>query len=385
MFSFKNLFDTVKVTEAVRICDGKKDEIPASIFSCAQSEDVYIYAQTASAAYATHAEAAAEYAVEGTEASGAARYILRIKSTVTLGEYLACWNELCYNSESDLNDDDTVDSMCHECFGEAVYNWLRYVVGHDTPDRFPEPQGASIFDADPAQVADSYANYIYDRCSRRGHDRSDGSTGADERYINLSWRHDEHVSIYNRSMQWSGGVYDITARESSTQLSSGYAARQLNTSIRRNVQMTSDEDSVQVAKHGWINQLSAGKLSYQYADAYESRQAATGVRTTQIAAASGSRQASCGSYSNHLASGRGSRQAVAGNNVQLKTTAENCVMMSAGHGGAACGKVGSWIVLTEWVNGEPAVVAKRIDGVEIKADTWYTLRGGKLVETKPRA
>lgn len=363
MFSFKSLFDTVKVTEADRIRDGKKDKIPARIFFSTQAENVYIYAQTASAAYATHAEAAAEYAVEGMEGSGAARYILRIKSTMTLGEYLTHWNDLCNNSESNLNDDNTVNSMCHECFGEAVCNWLRYVVGHDTPERFPEPRGASIFDADPAQVADSYANYIYDRCSRHGHDRSDGSTGADERYIDLSWRHDEQVSIYNRSMQWSGGVYDMTAREKTTQFSSGCDARQLSTSIRRNVQMTSDEGSIQIAKHGFVNQAAAGQCSYQYADAYKSRQTATGVCTTQIAAAAESRQASCGSYSNHLASGRGSRQAVAGNNVQLKTTAENCVMMSAGHGGAACGKVGSWIVLTEWVNGEPAVVAKRIDGV----------------------
>lgn len=57
-------------------------------------------------------------------------------------------------------------------------------------------------------------------------------------------------------------------------------------------------------------------------------------------------------------------------------------MMSAGNGGVAKGKIGSWIVLTEWQGEEriPTVVAKRIDGAEIKEDTWYTLKNGELME-----
>ena len=61
-------------------------------------------------------------------------------------------------------------------------------------------------------------------------------------------------------------------------------------------------------------------------------------------------------------------------------------MMSAGNGGKAKGKVGSWIVLTEWqTKGDeriPTVVAKRIDGAEIKEDTWYTLKNGEFVEVE---
>ena len=61
-------------------------------------------------------------------------------------------------------------------------------------------------------------------------------------------------------------------------------------------------------------------------------------------------------------------------------------MMSAGNGGQARGKIGSWIVLTEWKsrgNGSiPTVVAKRIDGTEVKEDTWYTLKNGEFVEVK---
>lgn len=82
------------------------------------------------------------------------------------------------------------------------------------------------------------------------------------------------------------------------------------------------------------------------------------------------------------ASGGGSRQAASGNWSSQETTGKNCVMMSAGAGGMARGKIGSWIVLTEWVDGVPNVVAKRIDGEKIKEDTWYMAKGRKLVEAE---
>ena len=72
--------------------------------------------------------------------------------------------------------------------------------------------------------------------------------------------------------------------------------------------------------------------------------------------------------------------ASAGDWAQIETLGANCVMMCTGQNNRAKGKVGSWIVLTEWVNGEPNVVARRIDGAAIKADTWYVLRDGQLQE-----
>ena len=109
------------------------------------------------------------------------------------------------------------------------------------------------------------------------------------------------------------------------------------------------------------------------ASGYPSRQAAGGDGSRQAASGDWSRQAASGHDSSQVASGRGSRQ---------ETTGKNCVMMSAGNNGKARGKIGSWIVLTEWVDGVPNVVAKRIDGEEIKEDTWYWVKDGKLVEAE---
>lgn len=72
--------------------------------------------------------------------------------------------------------------------------------------------------------------------------------------------------------------------------------------------------------------------------------------------------------------------ASAGDKAQIETLGTNCVMMCVGQNSRAKGKIGSWIVLTEWINGEPNVVAKRIDGASIKADTWYVLRDGQMQE-----
>ena len=113
-----------------------------------------------------------------------------------------------------------------------------------------------------------------------------------------------------------------------------------------------------------------------------SRQAASGDYSRQAASGYGSRQAASGSDSRQADSGYGSRQAASGHSSCQETTGKNCVMMSAGDGGRARGKIGSWIVLTEWVDGVPNVVAKRIDGEEIKEDTWYWVKGGKLVEAE---
>ena len=92
--------------------------------------------------------------------------------------------------------------------------------------------------------------------------------------------------------------------------------------------------------------------------------------------------ASAGDWA-RIASTRYSAQiASAGREAQIETLGTNCVMMCAGQNSRAKGKIGSWIVLTEWIGEVPNVVAKRIDGAAIKADTWYVLRNGQMLEVE---
>ena len=126
----------------------------------------------------------------------------------------------------------------------------------------------------------------------------------------------------------------------------------------------------------------SGYGSRQAASGKWSSQAASGKWSSQAASGHGSSQAASGDGSSQAASGDGSRQAASGDGSRQETTGKNCVMMSAGDGGKAKGKLGSWIVLTEWENGVPNVVARRIDGVEVKEDVWYKLENGVLVEAQ---
>ena len=130
----------------------------------------------------------------------------------------------------------------------------------------------------------------------------------------------------------------------------------------------------------------SGHYSSQAASGDSSIQAASGNSSSQAASGNFSRQVASGHSSSQAASGYSSRQAASGDSSRQETIGKNCVMMSAGNEGQAKGKIGSWIVLTEWKSrgneSIPTVVAKRIDGTEVKEDTWYTLKNGEFVEVE---
>ena len=146
------------------------------------------------------------------------------------------------------------------------------------------------------------------------------------------------------------------------------------------------ENNTDCASGNFSSQAASGYSSSQAASGYYSRQAASGNSSSQAASGYSSRQAASGYSSRQAASGNSSRQAASGDYSSQETTGKNCVMMSAGNEGQAKGKIGSWIVLTEWKSrgneSIPTVVAKRIDGTEVKEDTWYTLKNGEFVEVK---
>ena len=76
-----------------------------------------------------------------------------------------------------------------------------------------------------------------------------------------------------------------------------------------------------------------------------------------------------------------------GDSAKIDSTGENSVIMCAGRDSVAKAKVGSWITLAEWEWDDEkecrvpvCVKTERVDGIKIKPDTWYRLRGGEFVE-----
>ena len=167
----------------------------------------------------------------------------------------------------------------------------------------------------------------------------------------------------------------------SSQAASGDFSRQVATG-HGSSQAASGDFSRQAASGDGSSQAASGDFSRQVASGDGSSQVATGYGSRQVASGDGSRQAATGDFSSQAASGDRSSQVASGDGSRQETTRKNCVMMSAGNAGKAKGKIGSWIVLTEWKKGVPNVVARRIDGEEVKEDVWYTLKNGKFVEVE---
>ena len=75
-----------------------------------------------------------------------------------------------------------------------------------------------------------------------------------------------------------------------------------------------------------------------------------------------------------------------GDVAKIGSSGKNSVVMCAGNNSIAKAKIGSWITLAEWGRDDNGdwipinVVTKRVDGVEIKEDTYYKLVNGVFTE-----
>ena len=86
-------------------------------------------------------------------------------------------------------------------------------------------------------------------------------------------------------------------------------------------------------------------------------------------------------------SGYGAKIGSSGYDAQIDSTGEGCVIMCAGINSVAKASKGSWITLSEWSYSEGkqryipiCVKTEFVDGEKIKADTYYSLKGGVFVE-----
>ncbi|MDY5487861.1 MAG: hypothetical protein SPG27_03075 [Butyricimonas virosa] len=95
---------------------------------------------------------------------------------------------------------------------------------------------------------------------------------------------------------------------------------------------------------------------------------------------------SSGDYAKIGSSGDDAQIGSSGHGAQIGSSGKNSVVMCAGNNSIAKAKIGSWITLAEWGRDDNGdwipinVVTKRVDGVEIKEDTYYKLVNGVFTE-----
>ena len=114
---------------------------------------------------------------------------------------------------------------------------------------------------------------------------------------------------------------------------------------------------------------------------------ATGYKSGASATGDKSGASATGDYSGASATGNCSGASATGYKSGA-SAGKGSVAMAVGLQTRAKGEVGSWLVLTECkktkdgeINIKNVKVAK-VDGIKIKADTWYTLKRGKFIKAK---
>ena len=156
------------------------------------------------------------------------------------------------------------------------------------------------------------------------------------------------------------------------------------------------------AASGWRgNAATSGERGTAAASGWSGNAAASGERGTAAASGERGNAAASGESGNAAASGvsgnaaaSGERGTAAASGVRGTATAtgrdgrasalgEQCIAVAWGNNSLAKGALGNWIVVSERASyGIVDAKLARVDGEIIKADTWYTLRRGEIVEVE---
>ena len=150
---------------------------------------------------------------------------------------------------------------------------------------------------------------------------------------------------------------------------------------------------VKATSGDWANAATSGDLAHAATSGYGAHAATSGYGANAATSGYGANAATSGygahaatsGYGAHAAtSGYGANAATSGDRANAEVKGKDSIAAVLGCNCKARGGLGCWLVLTErdedWhILGVKAI---RIDGKKYKADTWYTLRDGKVVETK---
>ena len=139
------------------------------------------------------------------------------------------------------------------------------------------------------------------------------------------------------------------------------------------------------AASGWKgNAAASGSLGNAAASGWKGNAAASGWKGNAAASGESGNAAASGLMGNAAASGSMGTAVASGAFGTASADGNQCIAVAWGINSRARGKIGTWIVVTEHdeLGNIINAVMEKVDGDTIKADTWYTMRGGKIVEAE---
>ena len=131
----------------------------------------------------------------------------------------------------------------------------------------------------------------------------------------------------------------------------------------------------------------SGYCTHAATSGYRANAATSGVCAHAATSGDCAHAATSGDYAHAATSGDYAHAATSGDYAHAEVKGKDAIAAVLGRGCKARGALGCWLVLTE--RGDNwhilGVQAVKVDGESIKADTWYELRGGKVVEWEGEA
>ena len=130
------------------------------------------------------------------------------------------------------------------------------------------------------------------------------------------------------------------------------------------------------------NAAASGESGNAAASGESGNAAASGTSGNAAASGESGNAAASGESGNAAASGTRGTATASGKYGLASAEGDQCIAVAWGENSCARGKAGTWIVVSEYGDDGNIINAAmaKVDGETIKPDTWYTLRGGEIVE-----
>ena len=196
------------------------------------------------------------------------------------------------------------------------------------------------------------------------------------------------ADMINLGVEW---LKEITSPEkiktSIKDNSSGYGAK--IGSSGNDAQIGSSGNDAQIGSSGNSAQISSSGYGAKIGSSGYGAKIGSSGNGAQIGSSGNDAQiGSSGDGAKIGSSGDGAKISSSGYGAKIDNTGEDCVIMCAGINSVAKASKGSWITLSEWSYSDKkqryipvCVKTEFVDGKKIKADTYYSLKGGVFVES----
>ena len=191
------------------------------------------------------------------------------------------------------------------------------------------------------------------------------------------------VTSGDYSVSTSIGCRTISASsgDHSTSVSSGNSSISA-TSGNRSTSATSGNHNVSITSGDYSTSASSGDYCTSSTSGEDSVSATSGCLSTSIASGDESISASSGYMSISVTSGNFSTSATTGDYSTAIVKSPNSIAVASGYHARAKGVKGSYLVLTDYGNGDnlAKAIMIQIDDITYKADTYYTIDNHEVIE-----